>query len=233
MSEGNVISREWVEAIANQIVEVGIDWVPGHHCRRLTSRRIVQLDNGQRRQHTVAILTGPVNSLKREAKAAELRLLTMAAANGEPVRKKSRKQRINIGIDLPFSKVPPMIQEGFAKLEKNYTKTDPMAVRHISRAKSCLIGCLGDPLCDMMLLLALTFGACTVTPHIEEKGTEFIPAKKRKDSDMLAATMVIRMLWFMRKEEFPWEDTQENVLSVGKMTQKIGKESQHRPNLTY
>ncbi|GKU14019.1 unnamed protein product, partial [Fusarium langsethiae] len=108
-------------------------------------------------------------------------------------------------------------------LEKNYTKTDPMAVRHINRAKSCLIRCLGDPLCDMMLLLALTFGACTVTPHIDEQGTEFHQAARRRDSDMLAATMVIRMLWFMRKEEFPWEDTEEKVLSVGKMTQKIGK----------
>ncbi|KAJ0138286.1 Phosphatidylinositide phosphatase SAC2 [Fusarium oxysporum f. sp. albedinis] len=82
----------------------------------------------------------------------------------------------------------------FGKLEKNYTKTDPMAVRHINRAKSCLIKCLGDPLCDMMLLLALTFGACTVTPHIDERGTEFYPTAKRKDLDMLAGTMIIRML---------------------------------------
>jgi hypothetical protein len=116
-----------------------------------------------------------------------------------------------------------MILEGFGKLEKNYDKTDPMAVRHINRARSCLAECLGDPLCDMMLLLALTFGACTVTPHIDEMGAEFHPAAKRKDSDMLAATMVIRMLWFMRREEFPWDDTGGKMLSVGKMTQKIGK----------
>jgi hypothetical protein len=219
--EGNVTTREWVDAIANQMVEAGIDWVPGHHCRRLTSRRVIQLDNGQRRERPVVVLTGPPNSLKREAMAAELRL--MMAADGEPAMKKSRKRRINVGCDLPFRKVPQVIQEGFDKLEKNYTKTDPMAVRHINRAKSCLIRCLGDPLCDMMLLLALTFGACTVTPHIDEQGTEFHQAARRRDSDMLAATMVIRMLWFMRKEEFPWGDTEEKVLSVGKMTQKIGK----------
>jgi hypothetical protein len=57
-----------------------------------------------------------------------------------------------------------------------YTKTDPMAARHLNQAYNCLIDCLGDPLCDMMLLLALTFGACTVTPHIDERGTEFYPA---------------------------------------------------------
>ncbi|KAK7583154.1 hypothetical protein V3481_012448 [Fusarium oxysporum f. sp. vasinfectum] len=33
--------------------------------------------------------------------------------------------------------------------------------------------------------------------------------------------MVIRMLWFMMKEAFLWEDTDEKVLSVAKMTQKI------------
>ncbi|KAH7190921.1 hypothetical protein DER44DRAFT_796286 [Fusarium oxysporum] len=33
--------------------------------------------------------------------------------------------------------------------------------------------------------------------------------------------MVIRMLWFMMKEAFLWEDTDEKVLSVAKMTQEI------------
>ncbi|KAJ4177617.1 hypothetical protein NW759_017411 [Fusarium solani] len=201
------------------MVEAGIDWVPGYYRRRLTSRRVIQLDKVQRHERPVVVLTGPPNSLKREAKAAELRLLMVA--DGEPPMKRSRKRRIDVGCDIPFKKMPQMIQEGFSKLEKNYTKTDPMAVRHINRAYSCLIKCLGDPLCDMMLLLTLTFGACTVTPHIDERGTEFYQATKRKDPDMLAATMIIRMLWFMRKEEFPWEDTEEKVLSVGKMTQKI------------
>ncbi|KAM5529604.1 hypothetical protein FOXYSP1_17448 [Fusarium oxysporum f. sp. phaseoli] len=113
-----------------------------------------------------------------------------------------------------------MIQERFGKLENDYTKTDPMAVRHLNQAYNCLIDCLGDPLCDMMLLLALTFGACTVTPHIDERGSEFYPARKRKESDILAATMVIRMLWFMRKEAFLWEDTDERVLSVARMTEE-------------
>jgi hypothetical protein len=68
-----------------------------------------------------------------------------------------------------------------------------------------LINCLGDLFCDVMLLLALTFGACTVTPHIDERGTEFYPAKERMEPDMLAATMVIRMLWFMWKDAFLWD----------------------------
>jgi hypothetical protein len=54
-------------------------------------------------------------------------------------------------------------------------------------------------------------------------GKRIYPARKRKESDILAATMVIRMLWFMMKEAFLWEDTDEKVLSVAKMTQEIGK----------
>ncbi|KAG7402836.1 hypothetical protein Forpe1208_v016710 [Fusarium oxysporum f. sp. rapae] len=217
--ERNVTAREWIDAIANQMAEAGIDWVPGYYRRRLTSRRVIQLDKVQRYERPVVVLTGPPNSLKRAAKEAELRM-TMAAG-GEHAMKRSRKRKIDVGCEVPFKKVPQMIQEGFGKLEKNYTKTDPMAVRHLNQAYSCLMDCLGDPLCDMMLLLALTFGACTVTPHIDERGDEFYPAKKRKEPDMLAATMVIRMLWFMRKEAFLWEDTDEKVLSVAKMTQKI------------
>uniref|UniRef100_A0A0D2YF38 Uncharacterized protein n=1 Tax=Fusarium oxysporum (strain Fo5176) TaxID=660025 RepID=A0A0D2YF38_FUSOF len=56
---------------------------------------------------------------------------------------------------------------------------------------------------------------------LREELVEFYPARKRKESDILAATMVIRMLWFMMKEVFLWEDTDEKVLSVAKMTQEI------------
>ncbi|KAH7187716.1 hypothetical protein DER44DRAFT_799244 [Fusarium oxysporum] len=61
-----------------------------------------------------------------------------------------------------------MIQEGFGKLENNYTKTDPMAVRHLDQAYNCLIDCLGDPLCDMMLLQ--TYGGQSSNyPHVLAK----------------------------------------------------------------
>ncbi|SCN99850.1 uncharacterized protein FFB20_11017 [Fusarium fujikuroi] len=52
-------------------------------------------------------------------------------------------------------------------------------------------------------------------------GKRIYPAMKRKESDILAATMVIRMLWFKMKEAFLWEDTDEKVLSVAKMTEEI------------
>ncbi|PNP78576.1 hypothetical protein FNYG_08088 [Fusarium nygamai] len=219
--EGSMTAREWIGAIANQMVEAGIDWVPGYYRKRLTSRRVIQLDKVQRYKQPVVVLTRPPNSLKRAAKEAELHMVMTAGR--EPATKRSRKRKIDVGCEVPFKKVPQIIQEGFGKLEKNYARTDPIAVRHLNQAYSCLVDCLGDPLCNMIILLALTFGACTVTPYIDEQGDEFYAAKKRKEPDMLAATMVIQMLWFMRKEAFLWEDTDEKVLSVAKITQKISK----------
>lgn len=67
-------------------------------------------------------------------------------------------------------------------------------LRHIKLAYSCLVKCLGHPLCDLMLMLALIFAAYIVIPHIREGKSEFRPAAKRRDTEMLAATIVIRML---------------------------------------
>ncbi|KAF4469664.1 hypothetical protein FALBO_3433 [Fusarium albosuccineum] len=218
-SKVDVTAREWIDGITKQMAEAGIDWIPGCHCKRLTSRRVVLLDRIQRyTRPQVMLLTGPPGSLKRAAKEAELRLTAE-----EHAPKRNRKRRINLGSEIPFKKVPKVVQEGFTKLEGYYGKTDPSAVRHLTVAYNCLVDCLGDPLCDLMLMLALTFAACTVTPQIGEGETEFRPAmtKKKKNSDMLAAAMVTRMLWFMQSDKFPWEENDEGVLPVGKMTQKL------------
>jgi hypothetical protein len=217
-SEVDVTAREWISGIAKEMADAGIEWVPGCHRKRLTSRRVIQLDKIHLYTRPQLILTGPPGSLKRAAMEAELR---MTAEEHAP--KRSKKGKIDLGSEVPFKKVPKAIQDGFAKLEKYYSKTDQGAVRHLTLAYSCLVDCLGDPLCDLMLMLALTFAACTVTPHIGEGEAEFRPAKKRKDAEMLAATMVTRMLWFMRSEAFPWEENNRGVLSVAKMTQKIGE----------
>ncbi|KAH7191249.1 hypothetical protein DER44DRAFT_832618 [Fusarium oxysporum] len=109
--EGSVTAREWIDAIANQMAEAGIDWVPGYYRKRLTSRRVIQLDKVQRYKRPVVVLTGPPNSLKRVAKEAELRMAM--TAGGEPAAKQSRKRKIDIGCEVPFKKVPQTIQEGF------------------------------------------------------------------------------------------------------------------------
>jgi hypothetical protein len=98
--EESVTAREWVDAIANQMAEAGIDWVPGYYCKRLTSRRIIQLERVQLSERPAVVLTGPPDSLKRAAMEAELRM----AAGGEPAAKRSRKRKINIGCEVPITK---------------------------------------------------------------------------------------------------------------------------------
>ena len=178
-SKVDVTAREWIDGIAKQMAEAGIDWVPDCHCKRLTSRRVILLDKIHRyKRPQMMLLTGPPGSLKRAAMEAELRLTAE-----EHVPKRKRKRRIDLGSEIPFKKVPKAVQEGFAKLEGYYTKTDLSAVRHLTLAYSCLVDCLGDPLCDLMLMLALTFAACTVTPQIGEGEAEFRPTKKKEDSE--------------------------------------------------
>jgi len=106
------------------------------------------------------VLTGLLNSPKWTVKGAEM--LMMMAVGGEPATNRSSKRKIDVGCEVLLRKVPNMIWEGFSKLERNYNKIDPKAVRYINRAYSCLINCAGNSLCDMILLLALIFGACTV-----------------------------------------------------------------------
>lgn len=220
-SEESVTAREWTSGIAREMADASIEWVPGCHRKRLTSRRVIQLDKTHLYAKPPPILSGPPGSLKGAAMEAELRMTTA----DEQASKRSNRGRIDFGYEIPFKKVPKAIQEGFAKLETYYSMTDLRAVRHLDLAYSCLLDCLGDPLCDLMFMLALTFAACTVTPLIREGEAEFSPGtkKKKKDAEMLSATMVTRMLWFMRSERYPWEDHDRGVLSVAKMTQKLGE----------
>jgi len=216
--EIDVTAQEWIRGINTEMAEAGIQWVPGCHRKRLTSRRVIQLDGAHPRVRPILKLAGPEGSLKRAAMEAEQRM-----AMEERAPKKRKKRIIDLGAEIPFTRVPKVVQEGFDKLVKSHQKTDPELIRHLRLAHSCLVQCLGDPLCDLMLMLALTFAACTTTPSIEMGETEFRPAQRQRDADMLAATMVTRMLWFMRPKEFPWEEEMRGVLPIKKITPKIGE----------
>ncbi|PCD22315.1 hypothetical protein AU210_016104 [Fusarium oxysporum f. sp. radicis-cucumerinum] len=112
-----------------------------------------------------------------------------------------------------------MIQEGFGKLENNYTKTDPMAVRHLNQAYNCLIDCLGDPLCDMMLLLALTFGDAA---H-RRAGKRILSGQEKEGIRYTGGNYGYTNALVHDERSISMEDTDEKLLSVAKMTQEIGK----------
>jgi len=75
-------------------------------------------------------------------------------------------------------------------------------MEHYHVAWHCLEECLGDPLCDLLLMLVLTVSSSSVTPMVAVKGHEF-SAGPRKEPGIFAAGLVTRMLWFLRSEAFP------------------------------
>ncbi len=74
-----------------------------------------------------------------------------------------------------------------------------------------------------MLMMVLTLSSSSVTPWVGPKSQAF-EAGKKKDPAIFAATMVTRMLWFLRPDDFPWDEDRNSVLRVSEMTKKIGKE---------
>ncbi len=81
---------------------------------------------------------------------------------------------------------------------------------------------LGDPLCDLIILLALTMASSTETPQAKGKKQGFCTGK-RKDPDILAANMVTRMLWYLQPSKFPWTKDDRGILCIKEMTKKVGK----------
>ena len=212
----SVTKLQWIDGLAAAMHSTGIEWVPGRHRQRLTHRRIVRLVGLATATEVLAARPG---SLKRAAlEAASQQQMSEGA-----VQKRAKRQRIDFHCDIPFQNIPRLVLEGFAKLERLFGKGDHKVLDHYQKARNCLQQCLGDPLCDLMLMIVLTLSASSVTPHIAPKERIFSSTPKNKDSALLAANMVTRMLWFLRPKEFPWGDKDDgSILRISEMTKKIG-----------
>ena len=205
----------WVEGIEMAMQSVGVEWVPGRHRQRLTHTRTVSLVGSTSAPHVLAARPG---SLKRAALEATEQMLL------GPPQKRARKQKIDFGCDVPFREVPRLVGDGFTRLERIFAKGNTNVLDHYQQARICLNKRLGDPLCDLMLMTVLTFGASSVTPQVAPGERVFSGAEKRKDPALLAANMVTRMLWFLAPDEFPWNEDDGSILRISEMTKKIGKQ---------
>ena len=87
-------------------------------------------------------------------------------------------------------------------------------------ARNCLQDCLGDPLCDVLLMMVVTLSSCSVTPWVATNGKGF-EVGERKDPAQFAANLATRMLWFLRPKAFPWDKDEGVVLRISEMTKKI------------
>ena len=206
-----VSEDSWQSGLRAALEESHIECMPGSHRSLLSARRVVRLVGN--RQPPSRVLMAQHGSLKRDAMEAELRVLQLRQP--QPLR-----QVIDFGEAIPFKRIPKLVNDGFASLLKPSKVRVGEVVAHYERARNCLLDCLGEPLCDLLLMLAVTYGSSSETPAVEERGKGFT-AGKRKDQEQFAACLVTRMLWFLRPDSFPWKVDDGQVLRVSKMTEKI------------
>ena len=155
--------------------------MPGSHCSRITYRRVVKLVGHAPVARVIAARPG---SLKRAAIEAELW-----------ADRPAKRQVVDLGSDMPFTRIPKIIEEGFQEQEKALARGNQKIMEHYHVARNCLEGCLGDPLCDLLLMLVLTVSASSVTPTVAVKGHRF-EAGRRRDPRIFASSLATRMLWF-------------------------------------
>jgi hypothetical protein len=79
-----------------------------------------------------------LGSLKREAIEAELR-----------VERAVKRRAIDLGCEIPFTRLPRIVEEGFTALAKVFSRGNAGIREHYHAARNCLQECLGDPLCDL------------------------------------------------------------------------------------
>jgi hypothetical protein len=196
----------WVAAISAAMVSNRIECTPGTFQSRLSYRRVVRLIGSVA---SVVALTAPPGSLKRAAIEAQHRA------------KRSRTRSwIDFSCSIPFTKIPDLIQKGFDVQKKSFRHGDRRILEHYQVVTNCLLDSLGDPLCDLMLMLVLTLSSSSVTPTVPP-GERHFTSGPRKNPASFAAALVTRMLWYLHPEHFSWDHDNEVVLSVSKMTKKM------------
>ncbi|KAH7111530.1 hypothetical protein EDB81DRAFT_829133 [Dactylonectria macrodidyma] len=127
---------------------------------------------------------------------------------------------IDFGCSVPFTRIPGVIEAGFKASWRPSAFTDPKILAHYKTAHKCLAQGIGDPLCDLLMMVVLTIASSTVTPALPMHRCDFEDGP-RKTPELLAATLTTRMLWFLYPEWFPWEGDRGLVLSVPEMVKKM------------
>lgn len=216
ISTSKIPAEQWIVGIATALLSADIEWVPGSYGGKLSHQWIVRFVGMAPAPAPTSTPTRRPENLKRAAIEAEAR---MAANLTRP--KRVKRQRIDFGCKIPFERIPDLVQTGFTEVGR-YNE-DPRVLDHYATAYCCLESCLGDPLCDVMLMLVLTVTASTETPDVKVNSSTFSVGSKKEPS-LLAANMVTKMLWFLRPNAFPWENANDKRgYRVGDMVKKIGK----------
>ena len=129
---------------------------------------------------------------------------------------------IDFGCEVPFVQIPHILEEGFEMCKKIFERGNRSVLAHYQVARECLAHNIGEPLCDVLLMIVLTFAHCEVTPALLVGSTQFEPGP-RKDPRIFAVSLTVRMLWFLFPHHFPWTQDDGMVLCISEMTKKMGR----------
>ena len=129
---------------------------------------------------------------------------------------------VDFGSAIPFTTMPCILEEGFEMCRKLFARGNRRVLAHYETARECLAQHLGDALCDVLLMIVLTFAYCSVTPALPLDSDQF-EAGPRKDPPMFAVSLSVRMLWFLYPTHFPWYEDDGMVLRICEMVKKMGR----------
>ncbi|KAG6108615.1 hypothetical protein E4U13_006377 [Claviceps humidiphila] len=209
------VSRDdWIDGLACAISSAGIQWVPGQYKGRLTSMEVLELVGPPKNRK---ILTAPRDSLKRKAAEAEEQ---WSRENQQP--RDPRRQIIHFGCAYPFTAVPKLILDGFAAHQKVHRLKTPRVANHYEAALSCLLRWVGQDGCNLMLMLVLTLAASSKTPKFDFEKRQFEAAPMERNREQFAATLVMRMLWFVFPSDFSEIEGVNGRVSIKEMMKKTG-----------
>lgn len=68
-----------------------------------------------------------------------------------------RQYAIEFGCPFPFSEIPSIIDDGFEACRQIFVQGDQRVLAHYELAHSSLEKIIGDPFCDLLLILVLNF----------------------------------------------------------------------------
>ena len=122
--------------------------------------------------------------------------------------------------------MPELVKNGFIKLNSNFANGNQKIREHYEVARICLEAHLHEPLVTLLLMIVTTCGSASETPGVHkdaELNEQKIVVVAKKEPSQFAAALATRMLWFLKPDEFPWNEDSENMLAIKSMTTKIGK----------
>ncbi|RKK87314.1 hypothetical protein BFJ68_g17067 [Fusarium oxysporum] len=134
----------------------------------------------------------------------------------------TRSSSIDFGCPVPFTEIPQIIEEGLDFTRQLYASGNQKLLTHYEHARDCLEQALKDPLCDLLLMIVLTFTSSTHIPKLPQNKNNFEPGPE-KNSQLLAVTLMTRMLWFLYPQFFPWDRDDGMILRIPEMMKKMGK----------